>query len=738
MGRTGYFLSKFLLVLAICCSLLQSAVSLRLTRFMGRLSTMRTQALSQSTCNAQNGMNIHGQHSELRASLLEVDDLLMEDDGDNDSEKEKIVTKKLLGRKSRTEVRINDESITAAAGNISDDMNDDDDMNDEEEAKSGAMTPEEFRKEHSISLKGEGAYDFDPFMQFADTPFSSQIKKTFEVAGYTSPTHIQAQSWPIALNKRDLISVARTGSGKTCGFLLPAFHRLMTEKVQARASKTITEEERQEMLKSKRYSAVRRNPKVLVLAPTRELAVQIEAEAQKFTRAAGVFATCIYGGTPKGIQISKLRRGVDIIVGTPGRVNDLCEMGVLNLADINYFVLDEADRMLDMGFEPQIRAIIDQLNGERQNLFFTATWPKEVRNLASEFLENPVHINIGDSTGALTANKAITQNIKIMAEHDKEEELLELLEDINDSEDKHPRAIPKSIIFLSRKNACDDLCYLLRQRGYAADSLHGDKSQNYRQIAMDRFRKNRLQILVATDVAARGLDVKDISTVINYDFPVGTSGVEDYVHRIGRTGRGENKGQSFTFFTRSDFDRAVELVGVLKRSEQAVPAELEELAQRKMQRRGGGRGNNNRRGGYGGRGGGGRNRYGGGGRSSYGGGGGGSSYGGERGGGYGGRSSYGSGGGDRSYGRGGGDYQRKEPRDFDRPPRESREYRPRREFNGGGDRGSYGNGNGDFSSSGGERGGAYTPRPGRGSSGGESRSYDQNSRQTRLWKDFEN
>ena len=688
-------------------------------------------------------MNGHGQHSMLRASLLEVDDLIMKEDGEGD-EKEKIPKKKKpFSSKLRTQVLIEDESISTERRKndlLSDDEYMDDEEEEDEEEEEGVMTPEEFRKHHSISLKGEGASEYDPYMQFADTPFSSQIKKTFEVAGYTSPTHIQAQSWPIALNKRDLISVARTGSGKTCGFLLPAFHRLMTDKVAAKKTKTITEEERQQMLKSKRYSSVRRNPKVLVLAPTRELAVQIEAEAQKFTRAAGVFATCIYGGTPKGIQISKLRRGVDIIVGTPGRVNDLCEMGVLNLADINYFVLDEADRMLDMGFEPQIRAIIDQLNEERQNLFFTATWPKEVRNLASEFLVNPIHINIGHSTGALTANKAITQNIKIIAEHDKEDELLELLEDINDSEDKNPRAIPKSIIFLSRKNACDDLCYLLRQRGYAADSLHGDKSQNYRQIAMDRFRKNRLQILVATDVAARGLDVKDISTVVNYDFPVGTSGVEDYVHRIGRTGRGENKGQSFTFFTRSDFDRAEELVGVLRRSEQAVSAELEEVANRRSRRRGGG--NNNRRGGYGRRGnrGDGRGEYG---RNSYGGGGGRrSSYGGDRSGSYGGRSSYGGSIAGRRYdsggGGGGGDFQRREQRDFDRP-RQPREYPFRREFSSAGDRGgAYGGDRGDFNNAGGDRGGAYAPRPGRASNGGRRGDYQQSSRQSRLWKDFEN
>jgi ATP-dependent RNA helicase DDX5/DBP2 len=570
-----------------------------------------------------------------------------------------------------------------------------------------SMSPQEYRKQNQINLKGEGAGDFDPWMDFEDTPYSPNIKKALDKAGYTSPTSIQAQSWPIALNKRDLISVARTGSGKTCGFLLPAFHNLMVDKQAKQASRSsgIREERADDGARRRSYS-VRRNPSVLVLAPTRELAMQIEQEAQKFARAAGVTAMCMYGGTPKGPQIGMLRRGVDIIVATPGRCNDLAEMGVLNLADVKYLVLDEADRMLDMGFEPQIRTILQQCNPERQSLFFTATWPKEVRSLAADYLTNPIHIQVGDQSGELTANKAIVQKVIMIDEYDKYDKLLDVLDEINPDEEKSPKKIPKTIIFLARKHACDDLAYDLRKQGYYVDSLHGDKSQNYRQIAMERFRNNRLQVLVATDVAARGLDVKDIDSVINYDFPVGSSGVEDYVHRIGRTARGDNSGRAFTFFTRGDKDRATELVGVLQRSQQEVPRELEGMVRRRpsSNRGGGGRGRGGggyRSGGGGGGGGGGRGGRGGGG--GYRGGGGGSSF----------RSSSSS-----SYGGGGSRYGSDSPRG----ERSSSSYSPR------------GDGSGS-SFGGGGRGEAFAPGPGsRSGRNGSGRP----ARADRLFKDFGN
>lgn len=426
-------------------------------------------------------------------------------------------------------------------------------------------------------------------VDFDATPFADILKGVMKKEGFAAPTPTQAQSWPIALRRRDIISVAKTGSGKTCGFLLPAFQKLID---------TVP------VPKPKPYGGKRqpyaplsgrgRKPTVLVLAPTRELTMQIEGEAQKFSKALGYSTTSVYGGTPKGAQIRQLGNGIDVLIATPGRCMDLAEMGALQLSSVAYLVLDEADRMLDMGFEPQIRAIVELLPAERQSIFFSATWPKEVQSLAGEFLTDPVQITIGDGD-KLTANLAISQHIMVMKHHAKEQELVKLLvalkakaqalvnastssnslQDIATSNqsrafgsETRSAPIPKMIIFVSRKSDCDQLVDLLMGEGYMADSLHGDKSQAMRERTMDRFRKGRIQIMVATDVASRGLDVKDIEVVVNYDFPVGASGLESYVHRIGRTARGTNSGVAYTFFTPSDGARARELAELLKRCQQ--------------------------------------------------------------------------------------------------------------------------------------------------------------------------
>jgi len=480
-----------------------------------------------------------------------------------------------------------------------------------------------FRTQNQISLINEGNRVYAPLATFNDTPFSDVIKRVFAREGYTQPTMIQAQSWPIALEKRDMISVAKTGSGKTCAFLLPAIHSLL--QAQGHVGKP-----------QARSRGRRGQTKVLVLAPTRELAVQIDVEAQKFTRAVGLSSVAIFGGSSKHKQISDIRRGADIIVATPGRCNDLLESGELDLSEVSYLVLDEADRMLDMGFMPQIESIIECTLPTRQNLFFTATWPKEVQQFADTYLTNPVNIRVGDTSGKLTANLAISQNVKIVQPRDKYDELLDLLTYLNKDEQKNPRALTKTLIFVSRKHECDDLAEDLRAQGFSTDTLHGDKTQVMRDRAMTRFRGAQLQILVATDVAGRGLDVKDIQHVINYDFPAGSNGVEDYVHRIGRTGRAGMTGKAFTFFTKQDEDRAEELIGVLERSEQYVPPLLQEMANNLKSRRQEKRGGAGRSAGRaGGRGGGSRpnDKYGsggsGGGRGgSFGGGGGGDRYGG--------------------------------------------------------------------------------------------------------------
>mmetsp|Transcript_133761 Transcript_133761/g.245944 ORF Transcript_133761/g.245944 Transcript_133761/m.245944 type:complete len:552 (-) Transcript_133761:10-1665(-) len=431
-----------------------------------------------------------------------------------------------------------------------------------------------FREEHQIEVKGEGDEPYEPMFNYEDTPYDNKILDVMFGLGYEKPTPIQAQSWPIALDGRDIISIARTGSGKTCGFLLPGFHKLMTEWGDEGEGKGGGPGRGR--LGRPRYLG-RRTPKILVLAPTRELVVQIDEEAQKYTRAARAFATSLYGGASKGPQIKKLQDGVDVIAATPGRCNDLLEMGVLNLNDIKYLVLDEADRMLDMGFEPQIRQIISYLPEERQTLMFSATWPREVRILAKDFLVNAVQVNVGDQS-VLNANKAITQHVKVLRPFEKQDELFNLLTELNPDEDNSPQKMPKTLIFMSRKADCDHMADMIYDHGHRVETLHGDMSQKARDVAMDRFRTGRTKLLVATDVAARGLDVTDIEAVINYDMPVGSNGVENYVHRIGRTGRANREGKAYTFFTRSDEKCAGELIGVLERAGQDIPSELQAMA----------------------------------------------------------------------------------------------------------------------------------------------------------------
>ncbi|CAN0019776.1 unnamed protein product, partial [Choristocarpus tenellus] len=378
-------------------------------------------------------------------------------------------------------------------------------------------------------------------------------------AGYPGPTPTQAQSWPVALSGRDIISVARTGSGKTLGFLLPCFHKLLESKKGA-------------------ISRLGAGPSIVVLAPTRELACQIDEEATKFGKHAGIRSVAVYGGSPKYPQIKAIESGAQVVIATPGRLNDLLTMGKVRMSNVICLCLDEADRMLDMGFEPQIRTIIAEVPASRQTLFFTATWPREVQRLAREFVKDPVRINIG-IVGKLNANKSITQHIQVIDERDKPDKLWELLGNLHQSPPEAEHG--KTIIFTSKKRMCDQLAQDAWNRGFAVDSLHGDREQWERTQVMDWYRSGKVRLLVATDVAARGLDVKDIAIVINYDFPI--SGVEDYVHRIGRTARGEATGDAYTFFTQNNSKWASKLIGVLNGANQQVPDEL-----RKMDRGGGG------------------------------------------------------------------------------------------------------------------------------------------------------
>ncbi|CAO1385665.1 unnamed protein product [Diamesa serratosioi] len=408
-----------------------------------------------------------------------------------------------------------------------------------------------------------------PLQEFSEANFPSTVLGEMTKQGFTQPTPIQAQGWSIALSGRDLVGIAQTGSGKifknyvhvfrrsnqlylfflgkTLAYMLPALIHISNQRPLSRGE----------------------GPIVLVLAPTRELAQQIQTVARDFSNSTKPPArnTCIFGGSPKVPQMRDLERGVEVVIATPGRLIDFLERGVTNLRRCTYLVLDEADRMLDMGFEPQIRKIIEQIRPDRQVLMWSATWPKEVQCLAEDFLQEYIQINVGSLN--LAANHNITQNVKVCDEGQKEHELITLLKSITSG------ATNKSIIFVETKKKVEDILKIILREGHLANSIHGDKSQNERDFVLENFRTGRNTILVATDVAARGLDVEDVKNVINYDYP---NSSEDYIHRIGRTGRCEQAGTAYTFFTPSNARQARELISVLQEAGQESPNELLELA----------------------------------------------------------------------------------------------------------------------------------------------------------------
>jgi len=383
-----------------------------------------------------------------------------------------------------------------------------------------------------------------PVQYFQDIELPDYISNEIYQQKYEYPTPIQGQGWPIALTGRDLVSIAKTGSGKTLGYILPAIIHINHQPYLERGD----------------------GPIALVLAPTRELAQQILTVAQDFGRSSKIKSTCVFGGAPKFPQLRDLERGSEIVIATPGRLLDFLEAGKTNLRRCTYLVLDEADRMLDMGFEPQIRKIIEQVRPDRQTLMWSATWPKEVRNLAEDFLRDYVQLTVGSLN--LTANHNILQIVDVCTDREKDEKLMSLLNEM--SQDR----LQKTMIFIETKRKVDETTSTLRRAGWPAKCIHGDKSQQERDWVLKEFRNGRTPIMVATDVAARGLDVDDVKFVINYDYP---NSSEDYVHRIGRTGRAENKGTSYTFFTAKNSKQARDLIDVLKEAKQVVNPKLYDL-----------------------------------------------------------------------------------------------------------------------------------------------------------------
>lgn len=315
------------------------------------------------------------------------------------------------------------------------------------------------------------------------------VLKELHSLGFTAPTAIQSQGWPMALSGRDVVGIAETGSGKTISYCLPAIVHINAQPLLERGD----------------------GPIVLILAPTRELAVQIQQECTKFGTSSRIRNTCVYGGVPRGQQIRDLARGVEICIATPGRLIDMLESGKTNLRRVTYLVLDEADRMLDMGFEPQIRKIVDQIRPDRQTLMWSATWPKEVQRLAYDYLKDFIQVNIGAE--GLSANHNITQIVEVISESEKRDRLVYHLEKVMANSENS-----KTLVFVGTKKAADEIVAFLRSDGYPALGIHGDKAQGERDWVLGEFKSGRAPIMVATDVASRGIGMYSLITPFGLTF----------------------------------------------------------------------------------------------------------------------------------------------------------------------------------------------------------------------------
>lgn len=345
--------------------------------------------------------------------------------------------------------------------------------------------------------------EYQPSNQFSDFALSDQLKKNIASRGYTSPTPIQDQIIPHILEGRDVVGIANTGTGKTAAFLLPLLNKVLNNN----------------------------NEKVLIIAPTRELALQVRDELMAFSRGMRVFSTLVIGGASIGRQIESLKRGQHFVIGTPGRIKDLNQRRKIRFEDFTNIVLDEVDRMLDMGFVHEIREIIKCLPQDRQSLFFSATMTPRVQEIMKGFLTDPVSVTIKSKD---TSTNVTQEIVKI-----KGREKMEVLHELLSSE-----GFDKVLVFGRTKRGTEKISQALQNRGFKADAIHGNKSQGQRQRALKNFKDNYLQILVATDVISRGLDIDNVSHVINFDLP---ESYEDYIHRIGRTGRADKTGVALTF-----------------------------------------------------------------------------------------------------------------------------------------------------------------------------------------------
>lgn len=423
-------------------------------------------------------------------------------------------------------------------------------------------------KQKSAELQNDAIYyPWSSFEGISNTKINSAlIEHCTTASGFTKPSPIQAQSWPILTAARDMVGIAETGSGKTLAFALPALSSMATE------NKNIT---------AKKW------PSMLVLAPTRELAMQSAAVLEDFGAVVGLQSLTVYGGVPKYTQVSALKqKNIDCLVATPGRLKDLIQERSCNLSNIRHLVLDEADRMLDMGFEEDVRFIISHCPEAelRQTAMFSATWPAAIRNIAMEYMRDPVRVYVGfesivGSNGggdnnsccavddSLSANKRVQQIVEVLEDRQRDSRLREILKQVHGGKKSKDRVL----VFALYKKEAERLEQALRRDGWDCCSIHGNKNQQARTTALAEFKDGTCPLLIATDVAARGLDIPNVEAVINYTFPLT---IEDYVHRIGRTGRAGKTGVSYTFFQPTDKSHAGELQQVLKQVGQTIPDDL--------------------------------------------------------------------------------------------------------------------------------------------------------------------
>ncbi|GAB1226828.1 hypothetical protein ENUP19_0305G0077 [Entamoeba nuttalli] len=396
-----------------------------------------------------------------------------------------------------------------------------------------------YLQENEIQVNG--CESIKALLTFEECNFPQSILNVIKEQNYIKPTPIQAIGWPIVLQGKDVVGIAETGSGKTISFLIPAIiHILDTPLAQ-----------------------YREGPRVLILAPTRELVCQIADEAIKFTKGTSIKTVRCFGGVPQSSQMKDFQSGCDICVATPGRLIDFIKRGVTSLSRCTFLILDEADRMLEMGFEVQVQDIIGQIRPDRQTVMWTATWPQAIQQFALGFMFHPLQINIGNPD--LHANESVKQIIEVCQERDRDSKMNEIVKRIGSEK--------KVLIFVKTKRSADNLCYKLRDQRYRVACMHGDKVQAERDRALSDFKSGAVNYLIATDVASRGLDIRNIEIVINYEMP---SDIENYIHRIGRTGRmGRSvEGEAISLFTYADARLAKDLISVLKGAHQEVPSEL--------------------------------------------------------------------------------------------------------------------------------------------------------------------